>query len=474
MHDLRKKALLESGKTVSRKARSKPESNRSSATHSPATSPVGSRAGSRANSRPGSRYASEDEYYTDSDVASDDDILTLSTNSDEANSEDAETDDWSSRLQDRIVEMQDRKHSSTERRESTLNAYLHLTRHHYAGRELERNLEGITQALLRSIRSGSSEREQSMALQALAVTILSTQSETVFDEVSAELKNVCRTAEEESHKVEAIYAITAAVMYGGGSEVAAEEVLDFLLEIIESDGNSVEAGDSGPVVTAALQAWSFIASHLDDLTAQSDEAMEAFIDQLDSSDPEVQTSAGASIALLFESARDYEEETGEKFDLNYNQHRIMTRMNEIVRDSSKSVAKKRRRQLRQNFSSIITSLERGKGPGYSTAGRSEVNPNLPGSGAGVTDAGFVEFGYRQKVRIHSLLVVIDTWSLQARVEILKLLLGGGFPIHFMENPVVRDILSGANMEYVPSQNSLKTKSVDSPKKKPRKARGTAF
>ncbi len=154
---------------------------------------------------------------------------------------------------------------------------------------------------------------------------------------------------------------------------------------------------------------------------------------------------GATIALLFESARDYEEETGETFDLNYNQHRIMTRMNEIVRDSSKSVAKKRRRQLRQNFTSIITSLERGKGPGYSTAGRSEVNPNLPGAGEG-GEGGFVEFGYRQKVRIHNLIMVIDTWSLQARVEILKMLLGGGFPVHFMENPVVREILSGANME----------------------------
>ena len=57
MHDLRKKILLESGKTTSRKARSRPESSRGS----PVTSPGGSHPGSRANSRPGSRYGSEDE-----------------------------------------------------------------------------------------------------------------------------------------------------------------------------------------------------------------------------------------------------------------------------------------------------------------------------------------------------------------------------------------------------------------------------
>ncbi|KAH8893314.1 IFRD-domain-containing protein [Thozetella sp. PMI_491] len=469
MHDLRKKALLESGKTVSRKARSKPESLRSSANHSPITSPIGSRAGSRPGSRPGSRYASEDEFASDSDWDSDDEVLTVSTNSDDLD-EDGNVEEWADRLHDRIVEMQDRKHLSAERREATLNSYLHLVRHHFAGREIERNFEGITQALLRSARSGSSDREQSMALKALAVTILSAASDSVLAEVFEALKKACSDSEEESIKVEAIHALAIATMYGGGSTNAAEEVLEFLLDIVETDGSAVEAEDNGAVVTAALQAWAFVASHLEDLSAESDRSMDAFIDQLDSSDPDVLTSAGACIALLFESARDYEEETGESFDLNYNKHRIMTRMNEIVRDSSKSVAKKQRRQLRQAFTSIITSIERGKGPGYSTAGRSEANPHVAGGDAD-EDSAIVEFGYRQKVRIHNILMVIDTWSLYARVEVLKMLFGGGFPIHFMENPVIRnDILSGANTELIASQNSLKKRPEGDLKKKPRKAR----
>ena len=74
MHDLRKKILLESGKTVSRKARSKPESGGSSTLHTPGGSPLPSRASSRANSRAGSRYASEDEGFSDSEG---DDVMTL-------------------------------------------------------------------------------------------------------------------------------------------------------------------------------------------------------------------------------------------------------------------------------------------------------------------------------------------------------------------------------------------------------------
>ncbi len=466
MHDLRKKALLESGKTMSRKARTKPDSLRSPANHSPITSPVGSRAGSRANSRPGSRYASEDELASDSEWDSDDDILTISTNSDDANDEDGNAEEWTERLQDRISELEDRKHVSAERREATLNSYLHLVRHHYAGREIDRNLDNIVQALIKNARSGSSDRERSMALKALAVTILSSTSDTVLADVFEPLKKACLDAEEESTKVEAIHTLSIATMYGGGSTDTAEEVLEFLLDIVETDGTAVEAEDNGAVVAAALQAWAFVASHLDDLTAESDRSIDAFIDQLDSSDPNVLTSSGTSIALLFESARDFEEETGQSFDLNYNKHRIMTRMNEIVRDSSKSVAKKQRRQLRQAFTSIITSLERGKGPGYSTAGRSEINPNAPGADAD-GNSGIIEFGYRQKVRIHNILMVIDTWSLHARVETLKMLFGGGFPIHFMENPVIRnDILSGASTELIASQNSLK--------KKTRKARDRAF
>jgi len=448
MSDLRRRALA-GGKTISRKARSKPESGLSSGNHSPNGSPGNSRAGSRANSQPGSRYASEDEFASDSE---NDDIMTMSTNSISGDEDVANT--WAERLQDRVTELQDRKRSSVQGREATLGGYAHLLKHHFAQRQLDRSVAEIMPILIRGVKSGHSDEERLRSLKAFTLTVLTCPSETVFEEAFSTLKAACHDAEEEEIKVEAIHALCIAVTYGGGSRQAAEETLDFLLEIIESDGQSVDASDSGAVVTTALQAWAFVASHMEDLTVQSEPAIEAFMEQLDSSDPDVQTSAGVNIALLFEAARDYEEETGESFDMQYNQHRIMTRMAEIVRDSSKTVSKKERRNLRANFASIVTSLERGKGPGYSTAGRSGPNPHKGGSR--VDEQGdFREFGYREKIRIYHQFLLIDTWSLHARAELLKILLGGGFGIHYLENPVVRDILSSAEVEFISNQKTRK-------------------
>ncbi|KAK4152807.1 interferon-related developmental regulator-domain-containing protein [Chaetomidium leptoderma] len=448
MSDLRRRALA-GGKTVSRKARSKPESGLSSVNHSPNGSPGNSRAGSRANSRPGSRYASEDEFASDSE---NDDTMTMSTNSVSGDEDAGST--WAERLQDRVTELQDRKRSSVQGREATLGGYNHVVKHHFAQRPLDRSAAELMPIFLRDIKSGSSDEERLRALKAFTLTVLTCSSDTVFEDALPVLKAACHDAEEEDIMVEAIYALCIAVTYGGGSSTGAEETLDFLLEIIESDGNSVDAADSGAVVTAALQAWAFVASHMEDLTVQSEQAIEAFMEQLDSSDPDVQTSAGVNIALLFESARDYEEETGESFDMQYNQHRIMTRMAEIVRDSSKTVSKKGRRNLRSNFSSIVTSLERGKGPGYSTAGRSGPNPHTGGSRTDDQGA-FHEFGYREKIRIYNQYLLIDTWSLHTRAEMLKILLGGGFGVHYMENPVVRDILSSADVEFISNQRTRK-------------------
>ncbi|KAH6641664.1 interferon-related developmental regulator-domain-containing protein [Chaetomium tenue] len=450
MSELRRRALG-SGKTVSRKARLKPESGLSSTNHSPNGSPANSRVGSRANSRPGSRYASEDEFASDSE---NDDIMTMSANSVDGDEDVGSTTTWVERLQDRVTELQDRKRSSVQGREATLGGYNHLLKHHFAQGQLQRSVAEIMPVLLRDIKSGSSDEERLRALKAFTLTVLTCSSDTVFEQALPILKAACHDSEEEDNKIEAIHALSIAVTYGGGSTEAAEEVLDFFMEIIESDGHFVTAADSAPVVTAALQAWAFVASHLDDLTDQSEAAIEAFMEQLDSSDPDVQTGAGVNIALLFEAARDYEEETGESFDMQYNQHRIMTRMAEIVRDSSKTVSKKGRRNLRSNFSSIVTSLERGKGPGYSTAGRSGPNPHTGGSRT--DDQGdFREFGYREKIRIYNQFLLIDTWSLHTRVEMLKILLGGGFGIHYLENPVIRDILSSAEVEFISERRPKK-------------------
>ncbi|KAI0538627.1 interferon-related developmental regulator-domain-containing protein [Xylaria digitata] len=434
MRDLRKKILLESGKTVSRKARSRPDSL--------GASPAGSPAPSRGASRVNSRYASEEEDLTDSEY---EDSLTNSV----ANSDDGDEPipSWTERLGDRITELLDRKRSSAKGRETCLSAYTHIIRHHYAEEQLGPQLNELVPALLKSIRSGGNTDETLSAVKALTMTILSTESGNFYDHVYPSLKSLCQDSDEESLKVEAIEAMSIVTMCGGGSVTAAEELLDFLLEIVESDGHSIEAGDNGPVVSAALTAWGFVASNLDDLQGQSDQALEAFTEQLDSTDVDVQVGAGSNIALIFEAAREYEDETEEASNLQYDQHKLVQRMTALVRESSKSVSKKDRKHLHASFNSVLTSLEHGKGPGYSTARRMASNPHTGGT---KTDFGeeYREYGYREKIRIHNISMVIDTWSLSARVEMLRSVLGAGLAIHYMGNPVVKDFLSSAQVEFV--------------------------
>ncbi|KAI0134307.1 interferon-related developmental regulator-domain-containing protein [Xylariales sp. AK1849] len=460
MRDLRKKILMESGKTQSRKARLRPDSNFGSATHSPSSSPAGSRQASRAPSR----HASEDEG-SDSDV---NDSLTDSV----VASEDGEDtiSDWSDKLKDCINEILDRKRSSVKGRESYLAGYVHLTRHHFADTMIEHQLHELVPAILKSIRGGRNTEETVTALKALQMTTLTTQYDNIYDQVFSNLKSVCGSVDEEVVKVEAINTMAVVTIFGGGAEAAAEELLDFMLEIVESDGHSVEAGDNGPVVTAALTVWGFLASHIEDLEQRSEGALDAFTEQLDSTDVDVQIAAGTDIALIFEAIRAFNEREEEQhderqeelkeeakrkkrdftpepfnpFDLQYNQHQLVQRMTELAGESSKAVSKKDRRHLHARFASILTSLELGKGPGYSKAGR--VARESDRNGARVFDAEkvFEEFGYRETIRgDNGMSLTIDSWSLSIRVQFLKKILGGGFTTHWKHNPAVEESFDSA-------------------------------
>ncbi|KAH9906984.1 interferon-related developmental regulator-domain-containing protein [Xylariomycetidae sp. FL2044] len=456
MRDLRKKILLESGKTLSKKGRSRPESARAS----PASSPIPSRAASRANSR----YASEEEDVTDSDDEE-------SPASSMVNSEDGEENSttWADKLRDCIAELLDRKRSSAKGREITLVAYAYLTKHNFAAEVIESQLTELVPALLRSVRGGSSLEETLAAIKALAITIISIESETIYDLVYPSLKRVCQDSEEASIKIAAIEAMSIATMCGGGSETAAQELMDFLLDIVESDGHSIEAGDNGPVVSRAMTCWGFVASNIEELQDYSEHALEVFTEQLDSSDVDVQIAAGFNIALIFEAAREYAEETEETWNLQCDEQQLLHRMTALARESSKSISKKDRKLLHASFNSVLTSLENGTGPGYSTARRGS-NPHTGGSKADTSFEEHREFGYRQKLQIDNIRIIIDSWSLSARATILKTVLGSGLAPHYIENPVVKDLLSSAHVEFTSAPEKRNRRNPDrlSP---PRKNRG---
>lgn len=424
---------------MSRKARSRT----ASAASSKANSAVNSRANSRANSRNPSRHGSdEDEGFLSDGTA-------WSTNSidDILNNEDVDLppDAWKAELHSIIEQIVDRKRSSTEGRADSLNVYTHVLMAKYAKDEIESRMNGILPAILRSIKAETSERETVTALRALTVTIVTLDSDDIYDSVCDLLKRTVSDSESIQTKIGALHALGTATFFGGASEEEAEEIMAFLLEIVESDGLSVGAHDQGGVVVAALEEWGLLATEIEDMEEASEAAMEAFVEQLQSSDSSVQIAAGENIALLYEKSytpREHDEDlsddedsddegyvkNGDKMVKRYNVYRrqdqLIHTLEELAKISTRKVSKKDRKTLHSSFTDILNSVEKPtRGPKYSTAVNDETGRTY---GAG-----------RMKVRINrNVEVRIDKWWKLQRLCALRRVLQGGFATQYDANEAV--------------------------------------
>lgn len=243
-------------------------------------------------------------------------------------------------------------------------------------------------------------------------------------------------------KAAAIHTLGAATIFGGAGDDEIENIMDDLLEVIESDGSSIEAEDRADVVVAACEEWGFLATHIDDLEEKTETAMDAFVDQLESSDPSVQVSAGENIALLYEksytareaddgAASEQEDEDGlpvdtslvKRYEVYRQANQLKHTLLNLANESSRHIAKKDRKTLHINFSDIVNTVEHpSRGPRYQNAIDQETGRR---------------YGSRLTVRIHKTgSMKIDKWWKLHRLQALRRLLGGGFVVHYENNEVV--------------------------------------
>ncbi|KAM3074692.1 hypothetical protein ACMFMG_008117 [Clarireedia jacksonii] len=224
--------------------------------------------------------------------------------------------------------------------------------------------------------------------------------------------------------------------------------MDEFVEIVETDGNSVDALDSAEVVTAACEEWGALATVLDDLQDKSDAAVEAFIGQLESSSTSVQIAAGENIALIAEKSYSPREQDDElpgsdeaiddrdclvdhsfvkRYEPFRQKNELIDTLTQLKRESSKSISKKDKKSLHSTFRDVLTTVEHPTwGPKY----HSDLNP-LTGRA----------IGSRMTVRIHSTgYMKIDKWWKLVRLQALRRTLGGGFLTHYQENNVVFEAL----------------------------------
>ncbi|CAO2650149.1 Nn.00g014410.m01.CDS01 [Neocucurbitaria sp. VM-36] len=440
MRDLRRRAL-ESHKTVSRKARSTVASAASSKANSTANSPAPSRAASR------SRQVSEDEegYLSDGTAWSTNSIDEVLNGDDVDVPEDA----WKAELNVRVEQITNLKRSSTDGRTESLIAYAHVLMARYAKHEIEGHVHELVTSMIKSVRQETTEREAVMALKALAVTVVTLDSDTIYDDVSDQLKRSIQSSASVEIQVNAIHALGIAAFFGGAGDDEILDVMTLFLEIIESDGASVNAQDEGNVVIAALENWGLLATEIEDLEEETETAIEAFVEQLESADPGVQIAAGENIALLYEKSFTIQEEDedvsdaedpddpehtkdGQKMVKRYQVYRrqdqLLHTLEELASVSTRRISKKDRKTLHSSFADIRNSVEKPtRGPSYSTAIDQE--------------SGRAYGGGRMKVRINrNLEVRIDKWWKLQRLNALRRTLQGGFTYHYDQNELVSTAL----------------------------------
>ncbi|MCJ1415089.1 hypothetical protein MMC32_001419 [Xylographa parallela] len=440
MHDLRRQAL-ESGKTVSRKAKSKQSSTASSRGNSAANSRPVSKAASRAGSDDEGELSDETSFS----VNSIDEMIA-------ADDSEAATEAWKLELVDRIEETIDRKRSSVLGREAALTAYIRILTSAYADDEIRGKEIDLVSSFLKSIKAETSEKETILAMKALAMTLITSPSDAIYDAASPLLKRTISDSASIPIKSAAIHTLGTCTFYGGASDDEILENMTFLLEIISSDGHFISAADEPAPVVTALEEWGFLATLIEDLSAETEDAMDAFVEQLASSDPAVQIAAGENIALLYEKSYTPPEENevlsdsdddvvadpdddsatgGPRLVKRYAAYRRTDQLLHTLRDlaklNSRALSKKDKKSIHSNFSDILNSVENPtRGPRYQNAISHETGKR---------------YGSRMAVRIHKDGVMrIDKWWKLMRLKGLRRVLQGGFVTHYERNGVVFESL----------------------------------
>lgn len=423
MLQARVKALKVEGKTISRKAR---KSGRASGTASPGGSDILQKVFQNDDTGSEATPPETPPYESDSEETG-------------SQSLQLDTDDTPFDPKKLVSELQDRKNNQTDTRELLLHHYVKTLRNKYSA-EFD-NLDGQADELfgtfLRSANRGATPRERSLSLQAYYLTA-SIADVDKADSTRNILKQIIADDDDEDCQIHALYALCLTVVYYGAGEDDVYDFLDFLVEIVQSNGDAVNALDKDGVMIATFECWAFAATHAN-IWQHADYAMDAFVDKLDSTDVETQTIASECIAFIFEASRIHEEEEGQPFQLPYDPQRIAGRIAGLTKVSVKSRSRKDRRDLRESLRSVSTSLERAVGPYYSTATREEDGKEL---------------GYRFKLRKHDAMrhqyqAPVESWHFYHRIHFLRNIFKSGLERHMEnENPVVVDCLDGLDWSSV--------------------------
>ncbi|XP_065571908.1 interferon-related developmental regulator 1-like isoform X2 [Artemia franciscana] len=167
--------------------------------------------------------------------------------------------------------------------------------------------------------------------------------------------------------------------------------------------------------SAALASWSLLYTLLPSKrvydSAEANVTM--LLKLLESGDVDLRITAGEAIALVYEGARDFDDEftlANDSEDKNTGdlESELCNMLKSLATDSQKFRAKKDRRQQRSSFRDVLRAVEEGDTP--------DVH---------------IKFGTE--------VLVLDSWSRKKQYDAICQVLGSGMNLHLAENEFLRDI-----------------------------------
>lgn len=368
---------------------------------------------------------------------------------------DMDIDSWTNEFSNVVANIVDRKRSSTEGREQTFAAFSRLCKFHPTHDKTDGQVDELITAFCKSIKTENSEKETVNALRALELLSLNAYDNTIFEKVESVLSRSIRDSTSSTVKANAIHCLSACSLFGGAGEDGMLDQMNFFIDIIASDGQSIDANDDAECVTAALVEWGHLATYIPDISSESEEAVQIFSDQLDSTNAGVQIAAGENIALLYEKTytplsyyendgEDDEYETADsdnsdndkdpdeeellnysgpklikRYDAYHNTPDLIQQLQSLAKAHSKRISKRDKKSLHSNFVSILTTVEDPRrGPKYSTVVDEDIGRHQ---------------GCRFSVKVgRDSAMPIDKWWKWIRLNSFRRLLQGGFSVHYAQ------------------------------------------
>jgi hypothetical protein len=358
---------------------------------------------------------------------------------------DAQFDELFDKMEDR-----DFFKGSSKARVPVMSMYANSIAENFLGEEKPDKLEEMLSICLKCVREGSGGPSTISALRAIAITAISVGDEdgALFNRLKDPVQGCARDPTYASGQAAAIRALSSITYFGGADYQETTKLVDWMREIVVSDGEHIDALDNAEVVAAAIHEWAFLTTLLPVDTGRLSTALEVLGDQLESNAPDVLSAAAEAIAMIYEAGYtlkgpdDEIEVSIEVADVddkvppqyrrtnwahthhftNENYHEIRQKMKELSKSPMRHVKKDARKELHATFRDVSHAVEYPwRGPHFSTA---------------MNDENYAFYGHRLRQGN----MTIDRWWKFERYAALKRTLQDGIGEHLNHNPAVYNAL----------------------------------